>query len=101
MVRHIGLSALLAATCVAPAAAQQMISSPSDNIVVTGQEYNNKVVCRYEQDTGSRFQKRTCHTNKEWDDIREAQLRVAKEMFNQPEIETCGDSPCGPGAPRQ
>ena len=70
------------------ASGQQAKGAPADNIVVTGQQYDNKVVCRYEQKTGSRFQTRTCHTNKEWDEMREQQMRAAKEMIG-PLIGAC------------
>jgi hypothetical protein len=78
---------------VAPASAQQASGGPADDIVVTGQQYENKVVCRFEQNTGSRFQSRICHTNKEWNEIRENTLRAAHEMIDRPVVNTCRDSP--------
>jgi hypothetical protein len=86
--RFVATAALLAASIPGSAFAQQPYGGPSDNIVVTGQQYDNKVVCRYEQKTGSRFQTRTCHTNKEWDEMREQQMRAAKEMIG-PLIGAC------------
>ena len=87
--RFVATAALLAATISGSASAQQPTGTSSDDIVVTGQQYANKVVCRYEQNTGSRFQVRTCHTNKEWDEMREQHLRAAHEMFDKPLIGTC------------
>src|SRR4051812_24370298 len=96
--RIFALMAGVAAVC-SPARAQQAQRNPGSPIVVTGQEYNNKVVCRYEASTGSRFSSRVCHTNKEWNDIRENTLRAAHEFIDRPQIETCRDSPtnCGGG----
>jgi len=89
--RLVGTSALLVIAIVAPASAQQPNSS-NETIVVTGPQFDNKVVCRFEQNTGTRFQTRICHTNKQWDKIREQQLRDAKEMLNTTIINTKRDS---------
>jgi hypothetical protein len=80
--RLVGTSALLVIAIVAPASAQQPNSS-NETIVVTGPQFDNKVVCRFEQNTGTRFQTRICHTNKQWDKLREQQLRDAREMVDQ------------------
>ena len=92
MVKRIaGASALLLTAIAGPATAQQPTNAPADNIVVTGQHYDNKIVCRFEQQTGTRFQTRVCHTNKEWDQMREQQLRDAHEMIDRAVIETRRD----------
>ena len=87
--RIVAMSTLLTAFVVSPASAQQPSDASSENIVVTGQHYDNRVVCRFEQNTGSRFQTRTCHTNKEWDEMREQHMRAAHEMIDRPIISTC------------
>jgi hypothetical protein len=89
--RILGPSAVLSVAWFAPASAQQSNGTPADNIVVTGQQHENKVVCRFEQNTGTRFQSRTCHTNREWDQMREQQLRAAHEMIDRAVIETRRD----------
>jgi hypothetical protein len=43
-------------------------------------DLQNKKVCKSEASTGSRFQKRVCHTNREWDQIREQNMRDMSEM---------------------
>src|SRR5436190_1198135 len=98
MMRCVATAGLLAASITGSATAQQPTGSPPDSILVTGQQYNNKVVCRYEQDTGSRFQTRTCHTNKEWDEMREQHMRAAKEIIG-PLIGACkgGEMSCPSG----
>jgi len=82
---------LLAFANITPASAQQPNNPSSDNIVVNGQHYENKVVCRFEQNTGTRFQTRVCHTNQQWDKMREQQLRDAHEMIDRAVIETRRD----------
>jgi len=76
----------LAAAVAAPAYAQQAHAAPNESIVVTGQQYDKRVVCRFEQQTGTRFQTRTCHTTKEWDQMREQQLRNARELIDKAAI---------------
>ena len=90
--RNLLAAALLAGAAQSPVLAIQSASTAADpNIVVQGQKYEKRVVCRYEQNTGTRFPTRTCHTAKEWDDIREAQIRAAHEMFDRAVIETRRD----------
>jgi hypothetical protein len=43
-------------------------------------DLQTKKVCKSEPSTGSRFQKRVCHTNQEWDQIREQHMREMSEM---------------------
>jgi hypothetical protein len=86
--RMMCMSALLGAVTAAPVSAQQASSTPADNIVVTGQHQESKVVCRFEQNTGTRFATRTCHTNREWDQMREQQLRSAREMIDRVQVNT-------------
>ena len=78
-----------------PAQSQPNAAGKQDSIVVTGQQHDNKVVCRFEQNTGSRFPSRTCHTNKEWDDIREQQIRTAHEMIDKPFLPDCRNAAGG------
>jgi hypothetical protein len=81
--RIAGLSTFLSVALAVPASAQQPSNSSPDNIVVTGQQYDKKDVCRFEQNTGTRFLTRICHTNKQWDQMREQQQRSTREMIDQ------------------
>jgi hypothetical protein len=87
--RFVAVTGILAASIVGSASAQQPTTSGSNDIVVTGQQYDNKVVCRFEQNVGSRFKSRICHTNKEWDEMREQHMRAAHEMIDRPLIGNC------------
>jgi hypothetical protein len=80
-----------AALCLlaSPALAEQASTSTAttNDIIVKGQQYEKKVVCRNQQNTGTRFATRVCYTNKVWDEMREQHLRAGKEMMNRPEID--------------
>jgi hypothetical protein len=81
---------------VVPAAALSLVASPAlaeqatgtsastNDIVVKGQQYEKKVVCKFQQNTGTRFTTRTCHTNKIWDEMRAQHIRGAREMIDKP-----------------
>jgi hypothetical protein len=62
-------------TASAASIAQAPIIEPSPD-----QQAENKTVCRSEPISGSRFQARVCHTNKEWADIREQSMREVGEI---------------------
>ena len=71
-------------------AQSQSNGGQDDPITVRGQRYENRVVCRYEAPTGSRFLERMCQTNKEWDTMREANIRMAHEAIDSPKINCVG-----------
>ncbi len=77
--------ALVGLAIALPASAQQPTNSSNEPIVI---KKDRKVVCKFEQNTGTRFQTRSCKTIEEWDTIREQQLRAAQEMINRSTIET-------------
>jgi len=79
MYRIAFIVACLATAVAVPAHAQQPQSGSGSNIVITGQQFENKVLCKSQASTGSRFQTRVCHTNKEWADMREQSMREMNE----------------------
>lgn len=46
----------------------------------------DRLVCRYDARTGTRFKTRVCHTRGEWDAIAESAQRQAHEMADRPII---------------
>ena len=48
----------------------------------------NKVVCKSKPRPNSRFQDKVCRTRAEWEEIAEANKRQAKELMDQPVINT-------------
>lgn len=90
---NIVLPALTIALAASPLSAEQASTSTAaaNEILVKGQQYEKKIVCKYQQNTGTRFATRVCNTNKVWDEMREEQLRNAREMLNKPTIDISRD----------
>ncbi len=78
----IALSALLA-SAVAPA--QPAAAAKKDG---------QKMICKSQAGTGSRFGTRTCHTKAEWDAIREEAGRSYDDMRTR-YMNTCTETPQG------
>ena len=69
------LPLVLAAPCFAQSTGSATaIIQPSPD-----QQSDNKVICKSQATTGSRFPTRACHTNKQWADIREQSIRDMAE----------------------
>jgi hypothetical protein len=66
------LSLALAGIAAMPAAAEQQ---RQDN-----EKPEQKIVCKRDAETGTRFKKKTCHSVAEWDVIAEENRRAAKEL---------------------
>ena len=47
-----------------------------------------KVICKRSRPTGSRMDRKMCHTRSQWDAIEEDARRTAAESFTKPSIET-------------
>jgi hypothetical protein len=72
------LAATAAASTAAPPASNEAVSSPPP-VTQEAADDSDKVVCRYDAETGTRFKTRTCHTKGEWKDMNER----AEEMMRQ------------------
>ncbi|MFZ1367262.1 MAG: hypothetical protein WAR58_07320 [Sphingorhabdus sp.] len=46
-----------------------------------------RLICKRQQETGSRFGKKVCKTAKEWEEMSEQHRRGLGEMVNRPQIE--------------
>lgn len=53
----------------------------------------NRVVCKYEAKTGTRFKKRICHTRAQWDEIAQSAQRKGHEMIDRPTLPLTGPGP--------
>lgn len=51
----------------------------------------DRVVCRREAATGTRFVKRTCRTQREWDEITEKSQQSFREVQNRPMTQLGGN----------
>ena len=49
---------------------------------------DNRMICKREKSTGTRFETKMCKTRQQWDAIREQHMRDAKEFIDRPTIET-------------
>jgi hypothetical protein len=76
---------LLGIAVAAPGYAQEPVST--EGAVVVGDPLGEqKVVCKKQKATGTRFEKKTCMTSRQWDAVREQNRRDAKELIDRPEI---------------
>jgi|KBSSwiStaDraftv2_1062776.scaffolds.fasta_scaffold25622_1 hypothetical protein len=79
-----------------PAAAQ---GSTSDQAEISGApaaaQDTDRLVCKYELKTGTRFKERMCKSFKEWEAQREQHRRAAHEMIDTPKICGGGGNPEG------
>jgi hypothetical protein len=69
--------AALALVSPAPGRAEPTASIPED-----------RMVCKYQAVTGSRFKTKICKTEKQWEEIREQNRRDLKETIDRPVIDT-------------
>lgn len=76
--RNVALVALVAALAVTATASRAEGDSAKPE---------EKLVCKKQQQTGTRFGKRICHTAAQWDEISEAHRRTMAETINRPQIE--------------
>ena len=49
---------------------------------------DDKVVCKTDAKTGTRFKTNICKTRLQWEQMREQHLRDAREVIDRPQIET-------------
>lgn len=75
------------------AAAALIASAPATALDTAGQSparesEENKVVCKSQAKTGTRFKEKDCRTRAQWEELRVQQQRDAEEMINRPKI--CG-----------
>jgi hypothetical protein len=79
-----------------PATAQ---GSTSDQAEISGAPAptadTDRLVCKYELKTGTRFKERSCKSFKEWEAQREQHRRAAHEMIDTPKICGGGGNPEG------
>jgi invasion protein IalB len=83
MTFQIGLASLVA---LAVAATPAIAAAPTAAGPTSASADDNKMVCKGETRPNSRFKNKVCRTRAEWDQIREEQLRNAREFFDKPKI---------------
>lgn len=91
MVLRVTSVALVALLSVTPAAAQTAVSASE----AARAAEDDRVVCKSRRDTGTRFARKTCMTQRQWDEMREQQMRDLKEATG-PGIQSNSDNPGTP-----
>jgi hypothetical protein len=77
-----------------PAMAAIAISLPATSMAYAAPETNaavdagQRIVCKEQRKTGTRFTTKTCKTAAQWDKMAEEHRANAKEMIDRPQIET-------------
>lgn len=84
MAMRIAAIAFVTLVIAAPATAQTAVSAAE----AARAAEEDRVVCKSQKATGTRFEKKTCMTVKQWEAMREQNRRDAKDMIDRPEIET-------------
>ena len=86
------LSAIVAFVLIAPAwaAPSEAIHPPSAR-----EMEENKIVCKAQAKTGTRFKEKDCRTRAQWEELRNQQQLDAREMLNRPVICGGGGDPEG------
>ena len=101
MTSHKAVGVMLASLVLAsPAMAQGGTSGgTSDQAEISGAPAptadTDRLVCKYELKTGTRFKERSCKSFKEWEAQREQHRRAAQEMIDTPKICGGGGNPEG------
>jgi hypothetical protein len=80
------LSFISTAVAVVMALALATPSAAQLSPTATAPDSSDRMVCKSEIRTGTRFKTRNCKTWREWEAIREAHRRAAKEMIDRPVI---------------
>ena len=68
-------------------AALALVSPVSAQAGSTATTPEDRVVCKYQTATGTKFKTKICKTHKEWEAMREQNRRDLKEMIDRPVIE--------------
>ena len=53
----------------------------------------NRIVCKYQAESGTRFKSKTCKTKAQWEQMRIQQQRDAEDMFDRPVLDQKSTNP--------
>lgn len=57
-------------------------------------DVGEKIVCKHQRKTGTRFTTKVCKTAAQWEKMSEVHRAGLKEMVDRPQILSCGPSGC-------
>lgn len=66
---------------------------PGDAVSANSED-GEKMVCKYQLQTGTRFKKKVCMTAAQWEEMAEQHRSGAKELVDRPQILVCGPNGC-------
>ncbi len=88
MIVRLGLISAIAAAGALVSSGASAQTSPASGTEVSRSADDDKVICKGEKKTGTRFGKRVCKTARQWELMRIEHQRGAKEMIDKAIIET-------------
>lgn len=53
-----------------------------------------RMVCKYQLQTGTRFKTKVCKTAAQWEEMAEAHRKGLNELVDRPQIKVCGPNGC-------
>lgn len=62
--------------------------------VQASDESEERMVCKYQMQTGTRFKTKVCKTAAQWEEMAEAHRKGLTDLVNRPQIKVCGPSGC-------
>lgn len=66
-------------------------NAPTFAATATKEAADDRIVCKLQAKTGTRFKSKICRTHLQWEEMRAQNQRDAKEMIDRPVIETRRD----------
>jgi hypothetical protein len=82
------LKLLVAFAICAPALT--VVPAAADN----GSQDGDRMICKYRQQTGTRFKTKTCKTAAQWEAMAEEHRNALKQIVDLPQIKVCGPNGC-------
>lgn len=71
-----------------------LLSVSSAASVNASDEAEERMVCKYQLQTGTRFKTKVCKTAAQWEEMAEAHRKGLTDLVNRPQIPVCGPKGC-------
>ena len=67
--------------------------APAANVHAS-EKSEERMVCKYQLQTGTRFKTKVCKTAAQWEEMAEAHRKGLNELVDRPQIKVCGPNGC-------
>lgn len=67
--------------------------APASNVHAS-EKSEERMVCKYQLQTGTRFKTKVCKTAAQWEEMAEAHRKGLNELVDRPQIKVCGPNGC-------